>query len=427
MKMKHLKIALLPMTMALSLGVTDVIAGILVQCPGDRNQDAQLNNRDKQGLLSQGYSQEKIDNLKCMHLGSGDGFATMADGSTSYIFGFSDLTGLQTRTQVQKEAAFQAGVLAAQWPAPTIDVDEGNELYLTLTNIGMLMRPDLFDPHTVHVHGFPEAGYVFDGIPDASISINMGASLTYYYKFNDPGTYMYHCHVEAAEHMQMGMLGNLYVNPNQNGTSIEFPAGSGRFYDQFAYNDGDGSTGYNVDYPIQLGSFDSAFHTASETVQPLPFALMRDDYPMINGRGYPDTVDPGPLAPADGSGANANNDAPNLKTSQAVSSLVTADPGQRILLRVSNLNITRFYTLQSLGLPMQVVGKDAKHLRGPDGKDLYYSTNSVTLGGGESYDVILDTTGTSSGDTFFLYAANLNYLSNGEDEFGGMMTEIKIN
>jgi hypothetical protein len=41
--------------------------------------------------------------------------------------------------------------------------------------------------------------------------------------------------------------------------------------------------------------------------------------------------------------------------------------------------------------------------------------------------VILDTTGTSSGDTFFLYAANLNYLSNGTEEFGGMMTEIRIN
>jgi FtsP/CotA-like multicopper oxidase with cupredoxin domain len=429
MKTKYFSKALLPLAITLMLGTTNVVASVLVQCPGDRNEDANLNNGDRTVLAGEGLTPEEIANIKCMHLASGDGFATLGDGSTSYIFGFSDLTGLPTRRQNQKEAALQAGMLAAQWPAPTIDVDEGNELYLTLTNVGMLMRPDLFDPHTVHVHGFPEAGYVFDGIPDASISINMGASLTYYYKFNDPGTYMYHCHVEAAEHMQMGMLGNLYVKPNQNGTSIEYPAGSGKSYTQFAYNDGDGATGYDVDYPIQMGSFDSAFHIASETVQPLPFALMKDDYAMINGRGYPDTVDPRTqdFPPALGSGANPSNPAANLKTTQAVSSLVTADPGQRVLLRVSNLNITRFYTLQSLGLPMQVVGKDAKLLRGPDGKDLFYSTNSVTLGGGESYDVILDTTGTSSGDTFFLYAANLNYLSNGTEEFGGMMTEIRIN
>jgi hypothetical protein len=62
-------------------------------------------------------------------------------------------------------------------------------------------------------------------------------------------------------------------------------------------NDGDGSTGYDVDFPIQIAGFDPAFHDASLTVQPLPFALMKDRYPMLNGRGYPDTVAPGSLVP----------------------------------------------------------------------------------------------------------------------------------
>ena len=39
------------------------------------------------------------------------------------------------------------------------------------------------------------------------------------------------------------------------------------------------STRYDVEFPIQLGSFDGEFHDASETVQPLPFALMRDRLP----------------------------------------------------------------------------------------------------------------------------------------------------
>ena len=30
------------------------------------------------------------------------------------------------------------------------------------------------------------------------------------------------------------------------------------------------------------------------------------------------------------------------------------------------------------------------------------------------------------GDTYFLYTSNLNYLSNGTEEFGGMMTEIRV-
>ena len=85
----------------------------------------------------------------------------------------------------------------------------------------------------------------------------MGATLTYYYKINEPGTYMYHCHVEATEHMQMGMLGNLYVYRPR--TAARHPTVQAERLHQYAYNDGDGSTGYDVDYPIQLGSFDQRF------------------------------------------------------------------------------------------------------------------------------------------------------------------------
>jgi hypothetical protein len=74
---------------------------------------------------------------------------------------------------------------------------------------------------------------------------------------------------------------------------------------------------------------------------------------------------------------------------------------------------------------------DARELRSADGTTpLHYDTNSVKLGGGMSADVILDTTGTCAGPdpcTYYLYAANLNYLSNYNEDFGGMMTEIVIN
>ena len=247
-------------------------AGVDVKCPTDTNGNAISTNPA----------------VQCMHLSAGDGYATMADGSPKYIFGFADLTGMPTATQVDKDNAISKGILAQNWPAPSIVLEENQEFYLSLTNVGMMIRPDLFDPHTVHFHGYPQSSTVFDGLPESGVAVNMGSTLTYYFKLNDPGTYMYHCHVEATEHMQMGMLGSLYVKPAQNGTSIPY---NGRTYTQFAYNDGDGSTGYDVEYPIQMGSFDGAFHDSSESVQPLPFALMRDNYPMINGRGYPDTAD----------------------------------------------------------------------------------------------------------------------------------------
>ncbi len=372
------------------------VAGVNVQCPGDNDGDAQW--------ATAGETQP--GNTQCMHLAAGDGFVTMADGHLQYMFGFSDVTG------VAPADVMNTGMLAAQFPGPTIKVKEGTNFYLTLTNVGMVMRPDLFDPHTVHFHGFPNAASIFDGEPMASISINMGSSLTYYYTAPDPGTYMYHCHVEATEHMQMGMLANLWVTPLQDGTD----PGTNCASQKFVYNDGDGSTCYDVDFPVQIHAFDSNFHDLHVAVQPLPFALMKDNYPMLNGRGYPDTVNTAALpAPGENGG----------KDSQIVSSLITATVGQKVLLRVSSLSTVDYYTLTVLGIPMKVVGKDAKMLRSSTGTNLSYLTNSVTLGGGETYDVILDTAGVTPG-TYFLYATDLNNLSNDSQDYGGMMTEIVI-
>jgi FtsP/CotA-like multicopper oxidase with cupredoxin domain len=390
--------------LAAAVGLPGIGRAEMVQCPGDTNGDAVPD-----GPVAPG--------VKCLHLGAGDGFITMADGRPMYMFGFSNLTG------VAPEHAMMEGELAAAFPAPTIELREGEQLYLSLTNVGMKNRPDLFDPHTVHFHGFPEASAVFDGVPDASIAINMGATITYYYALVEPGTYMYHCHVEATEHMQMGMLGNLYVRPRQDDDVTLRNAGLARpiakAFTGFAYNDGDASTGFDRDYPIQIGSLDPVFHDASWNVQPLPFAAMRDRYAMLNGRGYPDTVVPGPLpAPTENGG----------KISQPVTSLVEATRGERILLRVSNLNVTNYYTLTALGLPLQVVGRGARQLRGAGqgpGENLYQPVTTVTLGGGESVDVMIDTTGVPAG-RYFLYTTNLNFLSNDAEDFGGMMTEIVV-
>jgi len=47
----------------------------------------------------------------------------------------------------------------------------------------------LFEQHTVHFHGYPNASSFYDGVPDASVAINIGASFTYYYLAPDAGTY----------------------------------------------------------------------------------------------------------------------------------------------------------------------------------------------------------------------------------------------
>jgi len=49
------------------------------------------------------------------------------------------------------------GVMNGNIPAPLMAIDEDDEFFLTLSNVGMIMRPDLFEQHTVHFHGYPNA------------------------------------------------------------------------------------------------------------------------------------------------------------------------------------------------------------------------------------------------------------------------------
>jgi hypothetical protein len=233
----------------------------------------------------------------------------------------------------------------------------------------------------------------------------MGSTLTYYYQVMEPGAYMYHCHVEATEHMEMGMLANLYVHPLQDALGCfdmidgvptpngNCPAGTRKVPDSggptgYAYNDDDGTTAWDVEKAIQIAGFDSDFHDASLFVQPLPFALLEADYPMMNGRGYPDTVVPGALpAPADDADGKVTGNPGELltdgKPTQVEDSVITVDAGDTLLLRLNNVSIDSFYTITAQGLTMKVVGTGARHARGIDGKNIYEEVASVNSGGGE--------------------------------------------
>ena len=471
--------------------------------------------------------------IKCQQISGGDGYATMGDGTQTYMFSFGPLSGIADITNGQPGTEFpgvfntpytgvtplqpgdpatsdgagpgpngptklsyngavglmadttgntaapstghvdprpieDVGVMNGNIPAPLMAIDEDDEFFLTLTNVGMIMRPDLFEQHTVHFHGYPNASSFYDGVPDASVAINIGGSFTYYYLAPDAGTYFWHCHITPPEHLQMGMVGQIYVRPRQNrvalGTSLYTALSTqqgdlrtkcdsntdilcsnplpltntgatqstdvltGQPY-KYAYNDGDGSTAYDVEYPIQIHGFDPNFHFVGMTFNPEGFVDMKDKYFLLNGRSYPDTVTPGPLATISADGA--------MHYSQPLPTIISIPAGGRALLRISDLDVTEFQTLASLGIPMQVIALNAKLLRDQAGNNLYYNTNSITLGGGESLDVILDacavrasmtscTTPMATG-TYYLYTPNLDHLSNDAENFGGLMTEVHVN
>jgi FtsP/CotA-like multicopper oxidase with cupredoxin domain len=379
---------------------------------------------------------------------------------------------------IDPRLVMDVGVMNASEPAPLMAIEEDDEFFLTLSNVGQIMRPDLFEQHTVHFHGYPNASAFYDGVPDASIAINIGGSFTYYYLAPDAGTYFWHCHISPPEHLQMGMVGQIFVRPRQNRVignlhdtlvAYEGPANSSILngsnadakvaeYDRlrkacngdilcsspvpaanaavndgtkmYAYNDGDGSTQYDVEYPIQIMEFDPNFHFVGMTFNPESFTDMKDKYFLLNGRSYPDTVGsinstatenvPGPLQTMSTDGT--------MHTSQPLPAVVNIPAGGRALLRLSNLDVTEYQTLASLGVPMHVVGVNARLLRDQAGNDMTYVTNSITMAGGESMDVILDASSADyqPGQKFYLYTPNLDHLSNDAENFGGLMTEVNI-
>ncbi|KVL34310.1 hypothetical protein WT21_01450 [Burkholderia territorii] len=443
--------------------------------------------------------------IKCQQISGGDGYATMANGVQTYLFAFGPLSGLadvkaglpgtelasvfntvgDPRTDptyngavglapdpdaggaltghVDPRQIMDIGVMNGNEPAPLMAIDEDDEFFLTLTNVGMIMRPDLFEKHTVHFHGYPNASSFYDGVPDASVAINIGASFTYYYLAPDAGTYFWHCHITPPEHLQMGMVGQIYVRPRQDrvpkGVSLyealvtqqadlrtrcgndilcstplpkqnngllraanpNIPATSPETLSLYAYNDGDGSTAYDVEYPIQIHGFDPNFHFVGMTFNPEPFTDMKDKFFMLNGRSYPDTVTQGPMSTPSSDSA--------MHPSQPLPTLINIPAGGRALLRISDLDVTEYQTLASLGIPMHVIAINARMLRDMAGNNMAYDTNSITLGGGESLDLILDASDKTkyhSGQIFYLYTPNLDHLSNDQENFGGLMTEIHV-
>ena len=427
--------------------------------------------------------------------------ASVGLGAQTALVGPTATTPPVLDGHVDPRPIIDIGVMNGNIPAPLVQFDEDDELFLTLTNVGMIMRPDLFEQHTIHFHGYPNASSFYDGVPDASIAINIGASFTYYYLAPDAGTYFWHCHITPPEHLQMGMVGQLHVRPRQD----RVPAGTGAFPNgggsslytylgyqngiglasgtaadlrtacnpgadilcsatmpfggaaantatqgldklgnpqRYTYNDGDGSTAYDVEYPLQMHGFDPNFHFVGMTFNPEGFVDMKDKYFLLNGRSYPDTVGTNPTnsahpMPPAGPQASMSSDG-TLHYSQPMPAVINIPVGGRALLRLVNLSVSEYHTLQSLGVPMKEVGFNAKLLRDQAGMNTEFFTNSITLGGGESLDVILDASDASCGSTgcattlypagsvFYLYTPQLDHLSNDAENFGGLMTEVHI-
>ncbi len=386
-------VRLLPLMALLLLAWDAQAQSFRVQCPTHTALHPLVNAA---GVSGRPDSTLPNPHIKCQQISGGDGFATMGDGTQTYLFAFGPLSGLSNMVQglpgtvtaaefnqnnldtvtgipldvikigapypgytfngaiglvpdveanngtgtagalltghVDPRLIMDVGVLNGNIPAPLIAIDEGDELFLTLTNVGQVMRPDLFEQHTVHFHGYAERL----GLLRRRARRLGGHQHRRQLHVLLPGARGRHLHV-ALPHLAAGAPADGHGRPDLRAAEAELgsratcaprckqpmwrrrvpaaamaappaptsfarvrhrcrPMARPRSPDgkKYAYNDGDGSTAYDVEYPIQMHGFDPNFHFVGMTFNPESFADNKDKYFLLNGRSYPDTINPEP-------------------------------------------------------------------------------------------------------------------------------------
>jgi len=113
-------------------------------------------------------------------------------------------------------------------PSPTIRVEQGDKVIVTLEN-------SHYFPHSIHFHGvdhpFQRAdGQGNDGVPQTSNKLTMpGHVFSYELQPRQPGSMVYHCHVQAHTHVLMGLIGLFVVEENKPNNWLQtFNIGAGK-------------------------------------------------------------------------------------------------------------------------------------------------------------------------------------------------------
>jgi FtsP/CotA-like multicopper oxidase with cupredoxin domain len=90
-------------------------------------------------------------------------------------------------------------------PGPTLRVRQGSTLKVHVSNRGDLET-------TVHWHGL-RLDNRFDGTHQTQAPIPVGGEFTYQLRFPDAGAYWYHPHIREDDGQELGLYGNIIVEP----------------------------------------------------------------------------------------------------------------------------------------------------------------------------------------------------------------------
>jgi FtsP/CotA-like multicopper oxidase with cupredoxin domain len=135
--------------------------------------------------------------------------AGLAEARTSELVALADGDRFELRIGPVAKRLAEATVRMLAYngsiPGPTLKVKQGSEIIVDIENRGDLDT-------TVHWHGL-RLDNRYDGTPQTQPPIPVGGSFTARVVFPDPGVYWYHPHIREDYGQEMGLYGNILVEP----------------------------------------------------------------------------------------------------------------------------------------------------------------------------------------------------------------------
>lgn len=187
-------------------------------------------------------------------------------------------------------------------PSPTIRVEQGDKVYITLENTHYL-------PHTIHLHGVDHAWHTEAGDNDGTEehAVMPGTKHTYEIQPRHAGTMLYHCHVQTAQHFMMGLNGMFVVEENRPNNWVQtFNIGAGQVrHPSVAVKEN-----YSQEYDLLYQSIDKKLaHIIQDSNDTRLIAqhMSRDynmsesfeNYFLLNGHSFPYTLRDGMITVTD--------------------------------------------------------------------------------------------------------------------------------
>jgi plastocyanin len=331
----------------------------------------------KRSMTNIKQSLGKLVSVMFLMIVSHTGYAVV-DGVTGTSFNLTASSASITTPDGDSVLMWGYGVNggAMQYPGPTLIVNQGDQVTVTLSNT--LANPvSIVFPGQENV----QATGVNDGLLTKE-STGPADIVSYTFTANNPGTYMYHSGTNQDLQIEMGLVGALIVRPTTAGQAYNHP-----------------DTAYDYEYLFLLTEMDPSIHHKVAAGLPVDNTEYHPVLWFINGRNGPDTMTDANVA---------------WLPNQPYNSLPRVHPGDKALMRVigAGRDLHPFHTH---GNHFRLIARDGRMLSSAPGAGADLSIEDYTLqtNPGSTYDAIWNWTGEKLGWDVFGTGAGFEHSCNG--------------